>query len=84
MPRYFFHLQNDEFVRDDEGRDLPGIDAARRAAEADARTMAAESVRSGILNLAHFVEVEGEDGKALFRVSFGDAVEVSGSSAGRS
>jgi hypothetical protein len=76
VPRYFFHLYNDLEVRDDEGRDLPDIDAACRAAEEDARHMAAESVRAGHLPLDHFVEVTDADGNPLFRVTFGQVVEI--------
>ena len=76
MPRYYFHLYNDVETHDEEGRDLASIDAARRAAEEDARHMAAESVRSGRLQLDHFVEVAAENGEPLFRVTFGDVVEI--------
>jgi hypothetical protein len=76
VPHYFFHLYNDLETHDEEGRDLPGIEAARRAAEEDARHMAAESVRAGRLPLDHFVEVAADDGQPLFRVTFGDVVEV--------
>jgi hypothetical protein len=76
MPRYFFHLHNDLDVRDEEGRELPDIESALRAAGEDARTMAAESVRMGHLNLAHFVEVTGPDGRPLFRVTLGEVVEI--------
>ena len=76
MPRYFFHLHNDLDVRDEEGRDLPDIETAHSVAEDDARTMAAESVRMGHLTLAHFVEVTGQEGRPLFRVTFGEVVEI--------
>jgi hypothetical protein len=76
MPRFFFHLHNDIDTHDEEGRDLPDIDAARRSAEHDARNMAAESVRAGHLVLDHFVEVTGEEGRPLFRVTFGEVVEI--------
>jgi hypothetical protein len=76
MPRFFFHLHNDMDVLDEEGRDMPSVQAARHAAEEDARTMAAESVRTGRLVLDHFIEVASETGQALFRVRFGEVVEV--------
>jgi hypothetical protein len=76
VPRYFFHLHNDVETHDEEGRDLADIDAARRAAEEDARHMAAESVRGGCLPLGHFVEVADEDGQSLFRVTFGEVVKI--------
>jgi hypothetical protein len=79
MPRYFFHLHNDEDTLDEEGRELPDIDAARREARADARHMAAESVSStGRLDRSHFVAVTRADGKLLFRVTFGEAVAIVG------
>jgi len=76
MPRFFFHLHNDLESADDEGRELPDIEAARRAAEQDARDMAAESVRAGHLTRSHFVEVAGEDGEPRFCVTFGEVVEI--------
>lgn len=32
MPRYFFHTQNGDRVRDDQGEELAGLDAAREEA----------------------------------------------------
>jgi len=78
MPRFYFHLFNDLEVFDDEGRELEDAAAAHRSAERDAREMAAESVRHGHLDLAHYVEVRGETGEVLFCVSFGEVVEISG------
>ena len=34
MPRYFFHTQNGDCVRDDQGEELKGIDAAKEEAVA--------------------------------------------------
>ena len=76
MRRYFFHLYNDETSIDDEGRQLADLAAARECAELDARHMAAESVRSGHLDLSHYVEVTDEDRRPLFRVTFGEAVRI--------
>ena len=76
MPRFFFHLHNDIEARDPEGRELPGIDAAREAATLDARELAAETVSEGRLNLSHFIEVTDQAGAVLFRVTFGDVVAI--------
>jgi hypothetical protein len=76
MPRYYFHLHNGLDVIDEEGRELPDLEAARRAAVIDARQMAAESVRLGHLDLSHYLEVTDETGKTLFRTPFGAAVTV--------
>ena len=34
MPRYFFHTQNGDVVRDDQGEELHGVEAAREEAVA--------------------------------------------------
>ena len=34
MPRYFFHTQNGDCVRDDQGEELKSVDAAREEAVA--------------------------------------------------
>jgi hypothetical protein len=79
MPRYYFHLHNDLTATDDEGRELSGPGAARRAAEEDAREMAARSVQhEGRLNLAHYIEITDERGESVARVHFGDAVAIMG------
>ena len=55
---------------------MPDVETARRAALEDARNMAAESVRTGQLELSRFIEVAAEDGEPLLRVTFGEAVEI--------
>jgi len=78
VARYFFHLHNDVDTHDEEGRELPDIEAAHLAAEEDARTMAAESVRAGHLDITHCVTVTDEAGRHLFSVTFGEVVEIRG------
>ncbi|KIC60703.1 hypothetical protein RM53_00935 [Brevundimonas nasdae] len=34
MPRYFFHTQNGDYIRDDQGEELRSVDAAREEAVA--------------------------------------------------
>jgi hypothetical protein len=70
-------LYNDLATKDEEGREFANSDAARRAAEKDAREMAAQSVQThGHLNLDHYVEVTDERGRFVARVRFGEAVAV--------
>lgn len=78
MPRFYFHLHNDIDTFDEEGRDLPSVDAARRAAIQEARCMAAESVKLGHLDPAHYVAVTDENGDTLFCTSFREAVKILG------
>jgi hypothetical protein len=74
--RYFFHLHDDIEAHDEEGRELPDIEAARRSALAEIRQVAAESVHEGPLNLGHYVEVEDESGTRVLKITFGEAVTV--------
>ncbi|KRA83973.1 DUF6894 family protein [Altererythrobacter sp. Root672] len=74
--RFFFHLHNSVETRDQEGRDLPSLAVAVEAAETDARSIASENVRQGHLNLSHSVEITDGTGKSLYRIMFGEAVEV--------
>jgi hypothetical protein len=76
LPRYFFHLHNDQYTEDEEGRECPNLECAREAAVAEARTMAASSVAEGHLDLSHFVRVTDARGRQVLTVTFGDAVAV--------
>jgi hypothetical protein len=76
VPRYFFHLFNDETVLDDEGKELPTDAAAIEEAALNARVMAADSVRHGHLVLDHRIEVACEDGRTVGTVRFRDVVRV--------
>jgi hypothetical protein len=78
VPRYFFHLYNDEIARDDEGIELPNDAAALQRGEMEARNMAAESVRKGHLILDHRIVVCAEDGNQVGVIHFRDVVAVQG------
>lgn len=76
MPRYRFHLYNDEETRDEDGREFPDFDAARIEAIGNARELMAADIRSkGEINLSHWIELE-DDGGEVIVVTFGDAVTV--------
>ena len=77
MPRYFFHLFNDETTIDHEGQELPNDAAAFLEATKCARAMAAESVE-GHLILDHRIEVTSSEGRKVGTVYFRDAVKVEG------
>jgi hypothetical protein len=78
MARYFFHLHNDMDAFDEEGADLPDDAAARAYAVDSVRDVAVESIVKGRLNLEHFIDIVREDGTAVHRVRFGDAICVTG------
>jgi hypothetical protein len=76
MPRYYFHLFNDVTSIDEEGAEFPSEAIAVQRAQANAREMAAESVRDGHLVLSHRIEVGNETGDKIATVHFGDVIEV--------
>jgi hypothetical protein len=76
VPRYFFHLFNDETILDQEGAHLPNAAVALQKAAFMAREMAAESVREGRLVLAHRIEVTDEANQDIGVVHFRDVVEI--------
>lgn len=77
MPRYFFHLFNDETTYDEEGTDLPGDEAARAYAALEVRNQASVSVlQHGHLVLSHRIDVVDAAGGAVATVRFGDVVKI--------
>ena len=76
MPRFFFHLYNDVFAADEEGRELPDADAARAVAVAEAREMMADGVLKGEITLSHRIEIADESGAVVGTVAYRDAVAV--------
>ena len=77
MPRYFFDLYNDMIVRDDEGRELPDLEAAKERALKEAPQMLAASVtEQGKIDLRHYIKVRDESGAEVHCIDFEDAVSV--------
>jgi hypothetical protein len=77
VPRFYFHLYNDINVPDEEGVDLPDLDAARAQAVRDARVTFAEMAKDeGRVVLHHRIDIEDEQGAVLATVHFGEAVKV--------
>jgi hypothetical protein len=68
VPRYYFHIRDGKnLIRDEEGTDLPGPEAAHAEAMASARDLALDEIRS-----QHRV-----DGRTIEIVSeFGDTIET--------
>ena len=67
-----------EFVEDEDGRELPDDATAQREAVAAARDMMAGDLRDGFLNLTSFIEVEDDAHNLLFTVRFAEVVTVAG------
>ena len=77
MPKFYFHLHDDYDTRDEDGKELPDIDAAREYAEANALFTMAETLKEqGRINLRHHIDIEDEHGKVLATVRFRDVVAI--------
>lgn len=76
MPRFFFHMREDELIPDPDGIDYPDAGGARTAAVEGARGIICDQVRRGRLCLRHSIEVADESGACLFTLRFDEAIEV--------
>ena len=76
MPRYLFHIFNDNEAKDFEGKELLNLNAARDVAIEGARGIMADQLQTdGFIDLNHWIEIEDEAGEMTV-VTFGDAVTV--------
>ena len=81
MPRFYFHLLNDVDAPDDEGQELPDLQAAVEHARRYARMTMGETVKDeGRFKRDHRIDIEDEHGSILETVWFRDAVQVEGRS----
>lgn len=79
MPRYRFNVDNGTgFVADEEGRELADLDAARAEGLKGVRSILAEDVLAGRLDLEGRLDVVGEAGEILLTIRFAEAVKVLG------
>ena len=78
MARFFFHVFDDQETLDDEGAELPDLDAARARAIAGARSLICECVARGRVNLDHRIEVADESGARCLTIRFRDVVTIEG------
>jgi hypothetical protein len=64
VPRFFFHLRGPtgRLIPDEEGVELPDLDAARREAEEAARTFSEDSDLGGHDYLGWFFEIRSDAG----------------------
>lgn len=78
MPRFYFHIFNDDAVLDEEGAELPDWEAARARAITSARALACDSIQKGHLNLDHRIEVADETDKRVMTVTFRESFTIQG------
>lgn len=78
MPRFYFHVFNDETTIDDEGADLADLEAARQNAIKAARGLVCESVNHGHLNLDHRIEITNEQNARVLTLTYREAFTIEG------
>lgn len=77
MARFYLHLFNRiGTVHDDEGTEVPDLDAARHLAVQSVRDILSEEVKRGRFDLQGRIDIAGEEGNVLAAVPFSDAVEL--------
>lgn len=76
MPRYFFNVYDNVVAPDDEGQELPNMQAARLYALAGARDIIAAQVKHGYMVRSHWIDVADDQGQVVMSVTFGDAVDI--------
>ena len=77
MPRYYFHVFNGSGeTRDDEGVELPDLEAARLEALWGIRSMLRDEIASGSIDFAGKIQITDRDNRHLLDVPFPAAVEV--------
>jgi hypothetical protein len=72
VPRYYFHIHGPNgTIPDDEGSDLPEVDAARKEALLAVREMVADTIKRGANpSDGRQLWVADESGKVLFAIPF--------------
>lgn len=76
MPRFYFNIYEDVALEDEDGIELPDLEAARRAALAGIRGLLCDQLREGRLILHHRVEIADAGGALLLSIRFEEAVLV--------
>lgn len=77
MPHFYFHLRNDLDVPDEEGADLPDVEAAREyARKSILDVMAGTLLEQGRVTLSHRIDIEDDTGRLIEAVMFRDVVKI--------
>jgi hypothetical protein len=75
MARFYFHIEDKcELICDEEGLELPNLDAAIAEARLSARDFAAECIRAGIPVDGRKIRVLDAQGRTLFQYAVKDVI----------
>jgi hypothetical protein len=69
-------VRDDVYATDDEGLDVPDLDAAKQGAVHAAREMMCETLKHGHIVLHHQIEIADEQGATIDTIVFGDLLEI--------
>lgn len=80
MPRFFFHVEDDDVrVKDEIGRALPDEEAAWYQAVRSGRDLVRVDALIGSCSGRHWVHIEDESGRTIDRISLADIACFAGS-----
>ena len=79
MPWYFFDVHDGVFARDDDGIELPNIDAARKQVWNTLPAMAAQREADGEMACQLRMDVRDESGKHIFHAALAFVIEPTSS-----
>ena len=78
MPKYFFDgIVENELVEDDEGIDLPDLEAVKRFATISARELLSDAAKAGLDIRDRQFKVRSEGGDTVQVLNFKDALRKS-------
>jgi len=78
MPRFYINFQNnDHIAQDDEGIDVPDLEAAQKAALISAREIVADNVKANSKKPLRAVIITDENGQNLMTISAKDVLPES-------
>ena len=76
MPTFFFDLiKHNDVIEDDQGQDLPDIEAAKLEGLASARELIADAAKKGILATSPVFRIRNESGDVLATIPFKDILK---------
>jgi len=77
MTRYCLHVHCDNYVaEDEEGLDLPSVEAAKGEAVKGIRSILCDELMRGMLDLKGHIEVADETGSVVETIKFEEAVQI--------
>jgi hypothetical protein len=81
--RFHFDLEDRlGFIPDEEGRELPNVEAARREALKGARSIISAGAEKGLIDLTGRILVRDDEGADVLTLSFDEAVSIEGRRSG--